>query len=299
MVVVMNIIIYNNTMGFHCGSDAVMNVLMNSLRSEGHVIKALFPNVPLDYVPFANKILEPSYDAIVVNGEGTLHHDTMGARRIGEILRKSIDLGKKTYLVNTVWQDVECISNDILNALNGVSVREEYSRLQLERRGFSKSIRILDLSYYDNIKEGHSFSDCYFENRTIITDFYIPEIGFSRQDLCISGDFYYVDMKKLTWSELVSILSCSEIIVTGRHHAVYAACKARTTFAALSGNTHKIEGLIYGSGVKIPVASNIKEIESVINWARRNRSAFDDLFDWMESQRPWRGLRDFEEERAK
>lgn len=61
----------------------------------------------------------------------------------------------------------------------------------------------------------------------------------------------------MSWRRAVASLN----LITGRQHAVYAACKARIPFAASEGNTHKIRGLIKTAGVEIPIASLITDVD--------------------------------------
>lgn len=100
------------------------------------------------------------------------------------------------------------------------------------------------------------------------------------------GEFPNIEMKAFGWIELVDSLKTASLLITGRHHAVYAACKARLPFAAIDGNSHKIRGLVRTSGVNIPVARTLDELRDVVSWAEANRTVYDQLFDWMERQDP-------------
>jgi len=289
----MRVLIYNNTMGFHCGSDAVMAVLTERLSKEAHQIVGLVPNVPLEYAPFVEMLSRP-YDALVINGEGTLHHDSPGAKRISAVAEHCIRQGKQVYLINSVWQENTCFPLALLEALSGVSVREEMSRREIERFGFGGARRVLDLSYFCDCPEDISPAASDHTEVEMITDLFLPEAGFVVPPAELQRGRRYVSLKEVTWQQCVGRFRQATMVVTGRHHAVYAACKARTPFAAMRGNTHKIEGLILGSGIDIPVAQAPRDLEAVIAWCRNNPAAFEDLFDWMAAQTPWRGLSEFD-----
>jgi hypothetical protein len=283
----MKILIYNNTMGFHCGSTAVMEYLLATLGREGHQAVGLVPNVPLSYAPFQAMLATP-FDALVINGEGTMHHDTQGARRIAEVMQHVTALGKKVYLVNSLWEDNTCVPLTLLNALNGLGVREICSAEALNAFGYSGAKVSLDFSYFRELTP--SDQAVTLTSEEIVTDFYVAGLGFVES---VQGPFQgrqLVRLKDISWSDCVDLFSRASLVLTGRHHAVYAACRARVPFAVLDGNSHKIRGLIKGSGIDIPVARMPKDFAEVVDWARQNRDQYERLFDWMEAQPRWSGL---------
>ena len=66
-----------------------------------------------------------------------------------------------------------------------------------------------------------------------------------------------------------------------------AACKARTPFLALAGNTHKIEGIVATAGVDIPVFRDFAKLRTAMDEAEAWQSRYAPLFDWFERQQPW------------
>ena len=74
----------------------------------------------------------------------------------------------------------------------------------------------------------------------------------------------------------------------GRHHGVYAACRAEVPFLAYGGNSHKIEGLIASAGVNIPVFERPDNLAEQIERCLSLRSEYDALFHWMASQPKWK-----------
>ncbi len=59
-------------------------------------------------------------------------------------------------------------------------------------------------------------------------------------------------------------------------------------FLVLGGNSFKIQGLLETAKSKIPVLDRFSEIRSMLDWPANNRTAYEDLFGWMEEQEPWR-----------
>ncbi len=116
-----------------------------------------------------------------------------------------------------------------------------------------------------------------------VTDFFSPEYKLWYR--ITSGPFAdvpYVDLADFEWSDVVNSLKTTDLLVTGRHHAVFAACKAKTSFVAVESNSHKISGFIKTSGLPIPVCSSPRELGKTIKWAKANRSVYDELFHFME-----------------
>jgi hypothetical protein len=92
------------------------------------------------------------------------------------------------------------------------------------------------------------------------------------------------------WSYIVNSLQCANLYVTGQHHSVYAACRARTPFAVFEVNTHKLRGLFKWAGVNIPIAKTRQQLAEVIEWAKNHKDVYERLFDWMEEQPVWPGI---------
>lgn len=254
---------------YHCGSAAVAKVILQQLSASGVVVK------------------DDNYDVLVVNGEGSMHHDSTAHTRKMEALTHAIETGRKGVLINSVWQDNSDRYDGILAKLEQIVVRESLSQAELSQKHGIASKVIPDLSF-----------QCPWKNRAplfapkgkvLITDFYAESLG---NFAILNGGKWvkmpFFDLKKLSWDQAVSTLKQNELLVTGRHHAVYAACRARTPFVAMKGNTHKIEGIVASAGAKIPILESLRDVEATIDWAKKNPQAYEDLFDWMEAQPPWR-----------
>jgi hypothetical protein len=96
------------------------------------------------------------------------------------------------------------------------------------------------------------------------------------------------NLNRMSWSRLVNSLRGAKLFVTGRHHGVYAACRAEVPFLAYRGNSHKIEGLIASAGVNIPVFDRPDNLNEQIELCLSLRSEYDALFHWMASRPKWK-----------
>lgn len=253
---------------YHCGSwAAIESIRQNCLRS-GYRLAGR-------YEPF---------DILVVNGEGSMHGSRAGFRNVFtkkmEVLQRAVESGIPAYLVNSVWQDNVHEYDGVLRQLSGIQVREaESHRALLEEHGVHSVVKI-DASFFLDVpvpKLAHS-------ERVIVTDFFMVREGRFEAHRLDLPQADYVSMREVGWQALINRLAGSRLLVTGRHHAVYAACKARTPFVVLKGNNHKVTGLLASAGVTLPVARDLGEIPAVIREIDRYKPEFDRLFDWMQAQ---------------
>lgn len=254
---------------YHCGSEAVTRSLMHHLAPVGVVVE------------------NGDYDAMVVNGEGAMHSNSIGFNRKMKLLEKALSKGKSAYLVNTVWQNNPNTYDHVLAALDGIHVREIMSKQELaEKHGIHAKL-YPDLSYYAPLKKAKNRID--YKSSIVMTDFYSNEFqAFMRMTRADALKYPYVDMMSMTWDDLIASLKTSSLLITGRHHAVYAACKAEVPFIAFGGNTHKIEGILRSAGVEIPICESRAAIPEMIKWAKDNQAIYDKLFAYLKSQKTWR-----------
>lgn len=250
---------------FHCGCSAVWQAINQIAAAKGWRVAKR----------------GGSYDALAVNGEGSMHHSSRAFHEKMGWLREAVDAGKPAYLVNTVWQENTSEYDDVLRRLSGVIVREKLSQRDLlERHGIRARVAI-DVSYFASA-DAPPIKD--FHGSDVVTDFYLsdrsdwglPPPYATLPEISMSGD----------WPSFVASLRTAGMLITGRHHAMFGACRAETPFAALESNTHKISGTIATSGIDIPVARHIDELPDVITKIRDLDVQFRDLFKWMRAQNP-------------
>lgn len=251
---------------YHCGSAAAFEVIRAEVEKYGEIIRG------------------EEYDVLVVNGDGSMHHNSSGFQNKMAEIEKAVTRGKPSILMNSVWSDNPSLSADVLQKCEQVIVREVRSAQELEKLGVSRKI-MLDQSYFAKIEETE-FTD--FQGEVVFTDFWSNEFGcFVTLNSKWAQRYTFVDMQKMSWSSLVRSLETASLLVTGRHHAVYAACKAKIPFLALTGNTHKIEGLIETAGIDIPVFESFADLKANLDWPIKNPNIYKSLFEWMDTQPRW------------
>lgn len=228
----MRALIVNDSSTYHSGCAAVMEYLISDLLINGYSITDCIPHS----VNPTSKVHKPAfYDVLIVNGEGSIHHCNRVSSRLMSMLEYGLTENKKCYLVNSVWDSMGDRWKDVLSSLDRVCVREILSKREMEDKcGVSPEI-FLDLSYWCPVaKVG-------------------PKIDYSKQK--VIGDFFYENPKYANpqfflplrhgpWGLVIRSLRTASAYITGRHHGVYAACKAEVPFEFDRSNTHKVLGFL-------------------------------------------------------
>ena len=295
----MKVCLVNDCSRDHAGSWAVIESFKQIIQADNHEIIHITQKPCGPELPWIEQC-----DALVVNGEGTLQQEAKGwednrATKLLEGLKQAKALGKKAYLVNAVWYNMKPVWGDLLRSLDGLSVREPISQSWMEREQGVKPAVYLDLSYacpIDRIK-----GDDAVAGKSVLGTIY--QRNMAQGDIFTHRNWMFWGMKRFTlggeadgmsgivdWSYYVNSLRKARLYITGQHHGVFAACKARVPFAFFKVYNHKIKGVFEWAGVDIPIATNRKELKDAIQFAMSNRKTYEKFFDWMEQQPVWPGI---------
>ena len=292
----MNIVIYNDTRPYHCGSEAVMAVLEGVLVAQGHTLRGGY----LNYGNLHSKAIEQRggvaripisaddlawCDAVLVNGEGG------GAARWNlRAIEGAQRAGKRTYLVNALWPErAHADWTPLLPSLTEIGLRGDISLRYCRNHGAVSASSWLDFSYFLELADSPLFLD--FNGSEVFGDFYEAEPERETLQAAFDGWPCLPMLPRVCgWDYFVKSLSTASLYVTGRHHGMYAACKARTPFVVYKRENHKILDLFESAGVSIPYPTSRDDLVAAVAWARANRDVYFRLFDWMEAQPVWPGL---------
>ncbi|MCL2625728.1 MAG: polysaccharide pyruvyl transferase family protein [Cystobacterineae bacterium] len=219
-------------------------------------------------------------DAVVLNGEGTLHH-TNGLAWLAA-LGAAQRLGKITLLVNAVYQDSES-HEDVIAKLDDFTVRDIYSLEYAKSRGLSARL-VLDSSYAASFTND-KLAD--LSGKVVLTDWHpfrtsdvgetIKKRASEHHENVFFLPFARADAAR-TWSKGPATLSTAAVFHTARHHGVCFAIKAKVPFVALPSNTWKIDGFLKQYGPKIPVVTSFQDLKEAEAWAISNRDYYENLF---------------------
>jgi len=222
-------------------------------------------------------------EAVVVNGEGTLHH---GAGRSWlALLDIAQRRGKATLLVNSVFQEMRGFEATLAR-LDDFTVREGRSLVEARSRGARP--RVVPDSYLAArfSAGGEPFAG------DVVTDWHRQrhDSGGILQRYLAERSATYVPLVTPeawnSWAGLPFRLAGAECILTGRHHGVCAAVVAGTPFVALGSNTHKIEALLEDLELPFLAVDSFDNLLRMRSWAVDHRDRFGGLLDRLTGGKP-------------
>lgn len=231
-------------------------------------------------------------DAVVVNGEGTIHHGA--GQELLAILAYAQALGKRTLLVNCVLQELPPGWFDTLRRLDDLTCREPRTHAYLAAHDVPARV-VLDSIVEAGFAGRAAAGD--FRDRIVVTDHHAlrdGDVGSALKGLMTRGDCIYFPLEHPShhreWQLAVASLREARLVVTGRHHGVYLAALAGVPFIALGSNTWKVEGTLElfrqatGHGFSFHQAGPVtaESIEQALEDPRRYR----DLHDYLRASRP-------------
>lgn len=227
-------------------------------------------------------------DAVVVNGEGTIHHGA--GLHLLTVLAGAQSLGLRTFLVNAVFQDCR---QDLptLRRLDDFTVRDARS---------SEYLRSLDVPHrvvLDSIFEADFATEPAhdFRGKIVVTDWLQcrdEDVGAAMKKLLTElGDkavFYPLHdaQREKDWRHAVADFRPARLVVTARHHGVCLAAAAGVPFVALGSNTWKVEGMLSLLPGNLRLCGGPGELRAMCNDAMREPEKFEAIRQYIETQRP-------------
>lgn len=279
----MRAIVFNDTSRFHHGCAAVMRTLHREAAAAGlEVVESVYGNtwrLSRSYPIFRAESMAAA-DAIIVNGEGTMHDDArLAVYCLDEIVRQRGR--RKAALVNSLWQRMSPRYAELLAGADLVAVREPLSHREL---GLASAVVMPDLSFYD-VPLPSTLPPQGFVRGT----FYGP--GFRELELDAA-----IDIAREDWSVVVNKLRHARALLTGKHHEAMAACVARCPFVTTTIGTHKIAGLGAFVDARLPTVepgAGAAAVRAALERAAEDPDgSFARLFDRLEELRATVRLRD-------
>lgn len=288
----MRIAIINDTRSTnHYGCLMVMRNLEILLKSQGAEVVWTWP-VGVDWRKKIEQIVsKPKVDAIIVNGEGTIHH---GPKRWqAEALAEFAKFSRSTlkvpvYLINATLYANENSLYDSLKFYNFIYVRDRVSHEELNKLKIkNKFVPDMTFSITSNLVPYQDKNICVVDS-VMQTD--VPFLkNFSKKyqaDYCsmvVSRPGNYSFLKKprrffltsFKWiikerlrsldpKEFERYLGHYKLVVTGRYHTVTMCLKNRIPFVALESNTPKISYLlneVFGNTRRVLLVNDLEKIK--------------------------------------
>jgi len=260
----MNILLVNDTSNFHCGSASVVNTIKTVLHNHSLITTP----VVVPQIKFSDW---NAVDHVIVNGEGTLHNNRQGATSILNLAKSALDAGCTVSIVNSIWQNMDTQWKSVTDRLSVWSVRDPLSQ-QYAAKEFGRTPDLCpDYSWFAPITAHRKHSD-------------LVGIGGSLQGLLYPNwqGYTRVNIFENTWDSLVNLCTQCSVLVSGRHHELYAACRAGIPFIALDSNSWKNHALACHGN--IPVLPKLPEtLAEVQQFVTTYKDQYSKIFNWMHS----------------
>ncbi len=221
-------------------------------------------------------------DAVVVNGEGTLHHG-FGTEYFA-VLGAAQQLAKATLIVNAVFEANQGWTG-VLSKLDDFCVRDARSRDSVERAGFH--CRLLPDSLLAARFDDKPYVD--LSGKVVVTDWHPArdhDVGETMRRVLgtVQESVYFPLLHGIhahTWRNAIACWTSADCIVTARHHGIYMAAITGRPFVALPSNTLKIEGLLEAADVKIPLCTTTSEVLAARAHALQRPAEYKKLQDYL------------------
>lgn len=268
----LRVAIFNDTTSSgHYGSVAVMHVLRQQLFRRGVRIVWTWP-VGADWRTSQHCLaLRGDVDALLVNGEGTMHDDLR--RPLVSALALVATYGREklnvpTYLLNATLNSNSEQLHQTLTQFQRIYVRDSGSMAELADHRVSATVVPdltlgFDVARNDYLREGFAG-----------TDSVLPSISSQIRSVCVANGWPFKRMSPVRfpgigllrtpgaflsrardWLEdrsnrfaqvedFVSWLGSHRLVVTGRYHTVCMCLLTGTPFIAVESNTPKITSLL-------------------------------------------------------
>ena len=267
----MKVYLINDTSSCHAGSVKVMENLRKYITDGGHKIIA-----EAKVSSSINKEHIDNCDLVVVNGEGTLHHNARWAIKILDAMAYAQTKGKMVYLLNALYESMNDKFLEVIKRCDRICAREIYSLYNLGDPINSNldihpdfcALNIKDAKPIGGINGGIYKTQTHHAAiyKNCLTPLKYPNCSIGHKT---SFDGYVETYKKM------------DVVVTGQHHAVYAAFLADTPVVPTFGNSHKIESFLSWMKYPVMVCSDHNQVKEEI------KKTQDGVYDeaWKESQK--------------
>jgi len=273
-VVLLNDTTYDN----HYGCDLVVRSIEHLVTKHNGTLVAKIPFYTNWEKSKSTQNKIKKCDAVIVNGEGSLHSGNM--YWLATISKFCKQHNKKVYLVNSIYQNNPKYYQEYLALFDRISVRESYSHNELTKIGIHSTI-VPDLSFYNHGQQSKAVQNKDLDNHKIY--FSDSTIESASEDLSLLNSVgnilnirYYkffrfnlktpafesiranllMNLKNLLCMKKRKSLSLrnedlfiqkivsSDLIISGRFHLICLAIKHQKAFIPYKTNTFKIKALL-------------------------------------------------------
>ncbi len=289
----MKILLCNDTATkSHIGCQAVSDAHARLLGRAGHTVtQRYFVN---ELRPHARKNLDDTVavlesqsaimahlaeaDALVVNGEGTLHHGN-GLEYIA-LIAIAQRLGKATLLVNALFQEM-AVPTEALAKLDAFFVRDPRSYAYVQSMGLScvQAPDSIIAAAFDETPRRD------VRGATLVTD-WVKARDSDTGDTCtrfmVEADplapphFYplHTEAARTDWQNAVADVGTAGRVLSARYHGLYLATLAGVPFVPLASNSWKMDAFIEAWDLPVKPCTDLLSLRAQLQRLEDQRPAF-------------------------
>ena len=242
--------------GFHCGTVMACDALRDGMAARG-LAEQGWINDPAQFDRFLNHAPQRPR-LLILNGEGTLHHNTPRAIALLECCARARAAGIPVAVINAVWQgNGPRMGRLLARGADLVHVRDTASAATLPGDVAATVTPDMSLHGFARLYTGATAQG----DTTAIIDNVRAPAGHALQHLAArtGAAFYampYPALRQLTDAAITDptaaiprlltapMLTSAPRWITGRFHGLIAALAAGRKICAIPSNTHKIEALL-------------------------------------------------------
>ncbi len=262
------ILLNDTTSARHAGCELVMGNTLAQCRLAGIDI---VESISFKETETFQSRLTRHHDAniVLINGEGTMHHDRPAALQLGRAARKAKQNGLSVVLFNTVWEGNQQL-DEFLPSFDLIFCRESLSTQAIIDAGFHAET-VPDMVFAtprparveESERSGIAVIDSVSGSLSKRLAFFSIKKGY--RFLPISQTRYDQFSRKrilnriLTWrggaplfhweDDLPKRLSTLDHVISGRFHGTCLSFLAGTPAASIASNSHKTRGLYKDIGL--------------------------------------------------
>jgi polysaccharide pyruvyl transferase WcaK-like protein len=271
------------------------------------IVRRLSLHIPRRFDAFSD------YDVVLVNGEGSVHHDKPGAQHVAEISRYFERIGKPAYLINTSYEANSAAISEGVGRYRLIFVRDSVSRGELAKANVAATV-VPDLSLTWQHRPGARAG-----KKLVVVDSVNNSVSADLYDLATTAGGQYTTIKtappplpdipgnnlarrakyslrrayggflKPGWRReklrprylaledfATAIFGETALIVSGRFHGVCMALVLEVPVIGLRSNTSKVEALLKDAGLSGRTAGSVEELRGVLARSKLEDFAFTD-----------------------
>ena len=239
-------------------------------------------------------------DLVVVNGEGSIHHNSVQALSVLALAKSAVERGVETILLNsTVMAMMPSLIKDVFPMFQFVNTRDiassDFLKLNKISSHVSTDIAFLGLSEKDIYSDSYERVDNYVlvtagvtarkESLSFIFS-RIFEMGMKpnylvigdggeltvANEICSKFDVEIINSKDFTLLQLIEYIKKFKLAISGRHHINLFLMQAGIAFLPLCSNTWKIQESLKLVNYPYPVVETFKAFSNSLNGLISERS---------------------------